>query len=64
MADEFVEEVLETSTNEVDDQHKPLPRFEVKYGTRPARVKNQVLSHDGKIHQCIEYQGKLQMIQI
>ncbi|KAJ4848012.1 hypothetical protein Tsubulata_009340 [Turnera subulata] len=65
VADEFLEEVLpETSTNDADDQHKPLPRFEVKYSTRSAKVKNQVLSADGKIEHRIEHQGRLQVVQV
>ncbi|KAG6621162.1 hypothetical protein I3843_11G091000 [Carya illinoinensis] len=61
VADEFLEEVLlETSTN-IEDHQSPFPRFEVKYSTRPAKVKNLVMSPDGRI-QCVEYQGRLQWV--
>jgi len=60
VADEFLDEVLpETSTN-TEHHQKPFPRFEVKYSTRPAKVKNLVVSPDGKIQQYVEHQGKLQ----
>ncbi|KAF5729693.1 hypothetical protein HS088_TW20G00057 [Tripterygium wilfordii] len=62
VADEFLDEVLPETTPNVDEQHKPHPRFELKYRTKPIKVKNQVLSVDGKIQQCIEHQGRLQWV--
>lgn len=62
VADEFLEEVLpETSTN-TEDHQRPFPKFEVKYSTRPAKVKNLLLSLDGKIRQCVEHKGRLQWV--
>ncbi|XP_040985791.1 uncharacterized protein LOC121234051 [Juglans microcarpa x Juglans regia] len=61
VADEFLEEVLlETSTN-IEDHQSQFPRFEVKYGSRPAKVKNLVMSPDGRM-QCVEHQGRLQWV--
>ncbi|KAG5228726.1 transcription factor MafB [Salix suchowensis] len=62
VADEFFEEVLQDTSSSVDEQHKPLPRFEVKHSTRPAKIKKQMMSHDGKIQQCVEHQGRLQWV--
>ncbi|KAK6250962.1 hypothetical protein QQP08_010149 [Theobroma cacao] len=64
VADEFLDEVLpETSSAaSAENEQKPFPKFKVKYTTRPAKVKTQVLSHDGKIQQCVEYQGSLQWV--
>ncbi|KDP29012.1 hypothetical protein JCGZ_19501 [Jatropha curcas] len=62
VADEFLEEVLPHTSSTVDDHHKPLPRFQVKLSARPAKIKNQVISHGGKIQQCVEYQGRFQWV--
>ncbi|KAH8521471.1 hypothetical protein Peur_040155 [Populus x canadensis] len=62
VADEFFDEVLPNTSSSVDEQHKPLPRFEVKHSTRPAKIKKQMMSHDGKIQQCVEHQGRLQWV--
>ncbi|XVF51963.1 hypothetical protein PTKIN_Ptkin04bG0226400 [Pterospermum kingtungense] len=65
VADEFLDEILpETSSAASTESEKknPFPKFEVKYSTRPAKVKTQVMSHDGKIQQCVEYQGRLQWV--
>ncbi|XP_061980978.1 uncharacterized protein LOC133701166 isoform X2 [Populus nigra] len=62
VADEFFDEVLPDTSSSVDEQHKPLPRFEVKYSTRPAKIKMQMMSHDGKIQQRVEHQGRLQWV--
>ncbi|KAL3598772.1 hypothetical protein D5086_006690 [Populus alba] len=62
VADEFFDEVLPDTSSNVDEQHKRLLRFEVKYSTRPAKIKTQMMSHDGKIQQCVEHQGRLQWI--
>uniref|UniRef100_A0A5B7AU22 Uncharacterized protein n=1 Tax=Davidia involucrata TaxID=16924 RepID=A0A5B7AU22_DAVIN len=62
VADEFLDEVLPETLSNVGDHNRPLPRFEVKYSTRSAKVRNQALSLDGKIQQCVEYQGRLQWV--
>jgi hypothetical protein len=62
VADEFFDEVLPDTSSSVEEQHKPLPRFEVKYSTRPAKIKTQMMSHDGKIQQRVEHQGRLQWV--
>lgn len=63
VADEFLEEVLtETSAATEEDNHTPSSKFEVKYSTRPAKVKNQVISPDGKIQQDVEYKGRFQWV--
>ncbi|KAJ0111587.1 hypothetical protein Patl1_03477 [Pistacia atlantica] len=62
VADEFLDEVSSHTSASMEEQHRPLPTFEVRYTTRPAIVKNQVLTPDGKIQQCVEYQGRLQWV--
>ncbi|XP_031288112.1 uncharacterized protein LOC116146803 [Pistacia vera] len=62
VADEFLDEVSSHTSASMEEQHRPLPTFEVRYSTRPAIVKNQVLTPDGKIQQCVEYQGRLQWV--
>ncbi|PON57059.1 phospholipid hydroperoxide glutathione peroxidase [Parasponia andersonii] len=64
VADEFFDEVtLETSsTSTAENERTPFPRFQVKYSTRPAKVKKQVLLHDGRIQQYVEHQGRLQLV--
>ncbi|KAK9266913.1 hypothetical protein L1049_027172 [Liquidambar formosana] len=62
VADEFFNEVLPETSSSLEGQHKPLPKFEVKYSTRPAKVKKQAMSLDGKIQQYVEYQGRLQWV--
>ncbi|KAK8657994.1 hypothetical protein V6N13_036210 [Hibiscus sabdariffa] len=59
VADEFLDEVLPEASG-AENEQKPYPKFEVKYSTRRAKVKTQVMSHDGKIQQCVENQGRLQ----
>ncbi|KAF9624357.1 hypothetical protein IFM89_010383 [Coptis chinensis] len=58
--DEIVPEVVEMPSN-MDDQ-RPVSKFEVKYRTRPAKVRKQVISIDGKLQQSVEYQGRLQFV--
>ncbi|KAK3183053.1 hypothetical protein Dsin_030339 [Dipteronia sinensis] len=62
VADEFLDEVLTEISATVEEKHTPLSKFEVRYSTKPAKVKNQVLSLDGRIQQCVEYQGRLQWV--
>ncbi|KAJ8774482.1 hypothetical protein K2173_016928 [Erythroxylum novogranatense] len=61
VADEFIDEVLPEAWNH-DDHQKPMPRFKMKYETRPAKVTRQAMSQDGKVRQCVEYQGRLQWV--
>ncbi|KAG6633643.1 hypothetical protein I3843_12G061500 [Carya illinoinensis] len=56
VADEFIDELLPERLTNKEDHPRPFPRFEVKNSTRPAKVKNLVLSANGKI-QCVEHQG-------
>lgn len=56
VADEFLDEVFPDMS--VTRENRALSRFEVKSSTRPAKVKNQALSHDGKIQQRVEYRGR------
>ncbi|CAK9173385.1 unnamed protein product [Ilex paraguariensis] len=62
VADEFLDEVFLDTPLNMEEHHRPLPRFEVKYSTRPAKVMNQALSVDGKIQLCVEYQDRLQWV--
>lgn len=52
VADEFLDEV--------EEHDRPFPRFEVKYSTKPAKVKNLALLPNGKIQHLVEYQGRLE----
>ncbi|XP_059640635.1 uncharacterized protein LOC132282844 [Cornus florida] len=61
VADEFLEEVLPDTLSSTNDHHRPLPSFQVKYSTRPAKVRNQTLL-DGKIQQHVEHHGRLQWV--
>ncbi|KAL4323593.1 hypothetical protein GQ457_11G021070 [Hibiscus cannabinus] len=56
VADEFLDEVLP------ENEQKPIPKFQMKGSTRTANVKTQIMSHDGKVQQCVEHQGRLQWI--
>ncbi|KAE8693151.1 Detected protein of confused Function [Hibiscus syriacus] len=64
VADEFLDEVLQETSGAASEENeqKPYPKFEVKYSTRRAKVKTQVMSHDGKVQQCVEYQGRLKWV--
>ncbi|KAI4327268.1 hypothetical protein L6164_019751 [Bauhinia variegata] len=61
VADEFLDEVSSEKSAVTVDRHKTTVRFKAKYNTRPAKVKEQVLS-DGKLKQCVEHQGRLQWV--
>lgn len=58
IADEFLEEVV-TDTN--GQQERSMPRFEVKYVVRPAKVRNQVC-FNGKIQHSVEFQGRVEWV--
>ncbi|KAE8677559.1 Detected protein of confused Function [Hibiscus syriacus] len=64
VADEFLDEVSpETSAStDAENEQKPFPKFQMNYSARAANVKTQVMSHDGKMQQCVEHQGRLQWI--
>ncbi|XP_050378882.1 uncharacterized protein LOC126796159 [Argentina anserina] len=53
VADEFLEEVFPDMSASRESR-----RFEVKSGTRPAKVKSQAISQDGRIQQRVEYRGR------
>ncbi|CAA0831164.1 Unknown protein [Striga hermonthica] len=58
IADEFLDEVPPY----MEEHDKRLPRFEVKYSTKPAKVKNLDLLPNGRIRHLMEYQGKLEWV--
>ncbi|XP_077236985.1 uncharacterized protein LOC143878592 [Tasmannia lanceolata] len=58
VADEFLNEVLP----EALDNQRASPKFELKYSTRPAKVRKQIIAVDGNIHQSVEYKGRLQWV--
>ncbi|PSR89230.1 Thymidine phosphorylase [Actinidia chinensis var. chinensis] len=62
VADEFFEVILPSSGKEDEHQHPPFPRLQVKCNARPAKVRNQTLTRDGKVLQRVEHQGRLQWV--
>ncbi|XP_058104253.1 uncharacterized protein LOC131248172 [Magnolia sinica] len=60
VADEFLEEVLPEASG--PDGQGAFPKFAVKYNTRPAKVRNQIIAADGNIRHCVEYKGRLQWV--
>ncbi|XP_042489185.1 uncharacterized protein LOC122069274 [Macadamia integrifolia] len=61
VAEEFLEGVLQGMPSGMDD-HKSLPKFVVKYSTRQAKVRNQVIAIDGRIIHYVEFQGRLMWV--
>lgn len=61
VADEFYHEVS-PDTIVVQDQPKPMPRFQVKRNVRRAKVNNQQMTPDGKFQHLVECQGRLQWV--
>ncbi|KAG9144516.1 hypothetical protein Leryth_010738 [Lithospermum erythrorhizon] len=59
VADEFFEEVTQEN---MKGDHKPVTKMEVKFIARPAKVRSQVLSPEGKLQHCIDNQGRLQWV--
>lgn len=59
VADEFLEEVLPGKSAE---EKRPLPSFQVKYNTRPVKMRNLFRSIDGKIQVGVESHGRLQWV--
>ncbi|KAM5573363.1 hypothetical protein ABKV19_013077 [Rosa sericea] len=53
VADEFLDEVFPDMSASRENR-----MFEVKSSTRPAKVKSQALSQDGRIQQRVEYRGR------
>ncbi|KAE8661875.1 Detected protein of confused Function [Hibiscus syriacus] len=64
VADELLDEVFQETSGAASEENeqKPYPKFVVKYSTRRAKVTTQVMSHDGKIQQWVEYQGRLKWV--
>lgn len=62
VADEFLDQVTDNATHSVEGEPKPLPKFQVKYNARPAKVKNQAMSLEGKLQQCVDCRGKLMWV--
>ncbi|KAH6759090.1 hypothetical protein C2S51_019325 [Perilla frutescens var. frutescens] len=62
VADEFLDEVSSDRSRSGEAHERPVPRFEVKYSTRPAKVKNLALLPNGKIQHLVEYQGRLEWL--
>ncbi|GFP86927.1 hypothetical protein PHJA_000836500 [Phtheirospermum japonicum] len=61
IADEFLDEISPDTSTSIDNN--PLQsRFEVKYSTKPAKVKNLALLPNGKIQHLVEYQGRLEWV--
>ena len=61
VADEFLDEVLPLDRSG-SQQHTTLPRFEVKYNTRPAPVRKQAIAINGNVHPSMEYKGMLRWV--
>lgn len=61
VADTFLEEVSSGRSAVAAGHHKKAARFKLKDGTRPVKVKQQVLS-DGKVQHRVEHQGRLQLV--
>ncbi|KAI3441890.1 uncharacterized protein J3R85_001942 [Psidium guajava] len=59
VAHEFLDEVLPEA---LEPEEKPQPKFAPRYSTRPAMVKNQVISQDGKVQFCVEHHGRLEWV--
>ncbi|XP_034711399.1 uncharacterized protein LOC117933920 [Vitis riparia] len=62
VADEFIDEVSPDTSSSAEDHRRPLPRFQVNYRNRAAKVRNQKMSLDGKIQQGLEFQGRLMWV--
>ncbi|CAN1334072.1 hypothetical protein LINPERPRIM_LOCUS36242 [Linum perenne] len=52
VADEFLDETISDMSTS--------PRFRTKSSTRPAKVKRQIMSRNGKLQHCIEYRASMQ----
>ncbi|KAJ6840794.1 uncharacterized protein M6B38_268950 [Iris pallida] len=61
VADEFLDEVSPPDSSGAQDQ-RALHRFVVKYSTRPAPVRKQIIALNGNIHPSMEYQGMLRWV--
>lgn len=59
VADEFLEEVLPGKSA---GEKRPLPSFQVKYNTRPVKMRNLFRCIDGKIQVGVESHGRLQWV--
>ncbi|KAJ6820848.1 uncharacterized protein M6B38_393880 [Iris pallida] len=61
VADEFLDEVLPPDNSGAEEQSAPH-RFAVKYSTRPAPVRKQIIAVNGNIHPSMDYQGMLRWV--
>ncbi|KAL6506608.1 hypothetical protein OROHE_022440 [Orobanche hederae] len=59
IADEFLDEVSPNTSTDME-KHDTYRRFQLKYSTKPAKVKNLALLPNGKIQHLVEYQGRLE----
>ncbi|KAJ7944606.1 Phospholipid hydroperoxide glutathione peroxidase [Quillaja saponaria] len=62
VADEFLDEVLPETLVMTEDHREQLGRFKLRHSTKPAKIKSQVLSQDGKFQLCVEHRGRLQWV--
>ncbi|XP_057518815.1 uncharacterized protein LOC130799660 [Amaranthus tricolor] len=62
VADEFFHEVSLETSQVVQDQPRPMPRFQVKSSVRHAKVIQQQLTSDGKFQHLVESHGRLQWV--
>ncbi|CAM8877957.1 unnamed protein product [Rhodiola kirilowii] len=58
VADEFLDEIYPVT----EANPRPLPKFVIKHGTKPAKVREQIITSDGKIRQRVEFQGRLLLV--
>ncbi|GMH26753.1 hypothetical protein Nepgr_028596 [Nepenthes gracilis] len=54
IADEFLDQIIPDVPSGIEEHPKLSPRFQVKYSARPAKVKDQALTPDGRFQHCIE----------
>ncbi|KAL9246925.1 hypothetical protein vseg_020403 [Gypsophila vaccaria] len=62
VADEFLYIVSPEQSSIPQDQAKPIPKLQVKYNARPAKIKQQVFTPDGKLQHRVDYKGQLQWV--
>lgn len=62
VAHEFIDEALHEVSSGTEEHKRQFSKFQVRYSTRPAKVKEQVMALDGRIQHCVEYQGRLQWV--
>ncbi|KAL1533460.1 hypothetical protein AAHA92_33340 [Salvia divinorum] len=62
VADEFLDELPPATLRSMEAHTSPAPRFEVKYSTKPVKVRNLELLPNGKIQHLVEHQGRLEWL--